>query len=166
MRCPDCGASLSNVPLAGRVGQAMRCGRCGGWWTDGGIVNETTTAELIKWPGKMISGKWLSMGEERCPRDNQVLVKYAGENVPLEVTVKRCNLCGWWWWAGDELYKFKPAQEAKMVYYKMWGNVGEPGSILLPLVTLIILLTGLIIGLLATQVKQQVGVPAYQQRSR
>ncbi|OGD04286.1 hypothetical protein A2989_04570 [Candidatus Amesbacteria bacterium RIFCSPLOWO2_01_FULL_48_25] len=160
MRCPDCGAVLSDTPLMGKVGEAMRCGRCGGWWTNGSVVNEATMMELLKWPGKMIAGKWMVVGEERCPRDRQLLMKYEGESVPFNVSVKRCTKCGWWWWPGDELYRFKPAQEVKKDYFRLWGKMAETGSLLLPLLIIAVILSGLVAGLMLVQIRQQVGVPA------
>jgi len=68
--------------------------------------------------------------------------------------------CGKWWFSGDTLHEFKPAQEAKFNYYRLWGVTTNVTEVFLPLLVLAVMGIGLTAGVKLLQNRQQVGVPA------
>lgn len=82
-----------------------------------------------------------------CPVDGLPLIRYAGESVPASLAVKRCGRCGKWWFPGDSLFEYKPAQEAKIKYFQLWGLVADMRSLLLPIVAIMVLAIGIWVGL-------------------
>ena len=157
MKCPDCGTTLSEQPSnAGVIG---RCFKCGGFWLDAGTANNLTPAELANWRRISVSSAYLSGGSGVCPADGQKLAKYTGEQVPVNIVVKHCDRCGKWWFPGDNLYKFKPALEAKKNYLKLWGLPLTSG-VLLPMALVAFLAGGTAVGVKMVGQRQQTAVSA------
>lgn len=146
MHCPDCGSILSAVQLSA-TDQAYRCFKCGGFWIDSWAVNRLNNQSLSAWRRISAPTELLKKGTGICPQDGLPLKRYAGENVPANILVKRCDRCGKWWFGGDALFDFKPAQEAKVKYFQLWGLAADVGSLLLPIITVIVLAVGVWIGL-------------------
>jgi hypothetical protein len=161
MNCPDCGTKLTEQPaLAGVV---WRCFKCGGFWLDADTANNLTPAELANWRRISVSTTYLSGGKGICPADGTNLEKYAGEQVPAMVVVKRCGRCGRWWFPGDNLFAFKPAAEAKKNYLRLWGLPVRTSAVLLPLALIAVLLGGTIVGVKMVGQQQQTQVTATSQ---
>src|SRR3989344_5432244 len=59
---------------------------------------------------------------------------------------RRCVRCGRWWFPTDSLLRYKPAQEAKVNYYRQWGKAADVGSLALPALVLLIVLAGVATG--------------------
>jgi|SRR3989344_3036430 len=145
MRCPDCGESLSEVNLSS-TDSAYRCLRCGGFWLDSWTVNRLTGEALVTFLPVVPIG-YVKTGNGTCPLDGLPLKKYIGESVPSNILVKRCDRCGKWWFSGNSLFDYKPAQEAKIKYFNLWGIASDVSSLLLPIAVIIVLAVGIWIGL-------------------
>lgn len=164
MHCPDCAKGLLQpIPLGegGETASSFRCNRCGGFWVRADVVNSLSAAKLYRLP-KMANGRKFGGNEEKCPVHGLRMPRYEGDSVPESIDVKRCIVCGWWWFAGDSLYDFKPAQEAKMAYFRYWGGRAGVKGLILPLTALVVLLAGLVVGLYFMSYVQKIGVPAYE----
>lgn len=148
MKCPDCGSRLSEVMVEKKL--THRCFKCGGFWADSETINRMTNQTMLTWRRIKIAENWLSGGSGLCPQDGTRLEKYQGESIPSTMVVKRCIRCGKWWFAGDTLYEFKPVPEVKVNY----------ASMLLPIMTLVILSGGMVVGLQLVKNRQQVQINA------
>lgn len=155
MRCPDCGEALREVSLSG-ADRSYRCFRCGGFWLEGGLVNKLESGQLGRWSVVKVDPVWLGTGTNSCPVDQTRLVNFRGESVPVSLTVKRCERCGRWWFPTDSLFVYKPAQEAKINYFKMWGMTADVATLLLPTLGLVVAILGTVVGVRYLQVKQEV----------
>ncbi|OGC92644.1 hypothetical protein A2899_01250 [Candidatus Amesbacteria bacterium RIFCSPLOWO2_01_FULL_49_25] len=142
MHCPDCGEPLHEFSFVGND-KSWRCFRCGGFWADGWVINRLDSKILQKWKPVEVDPGWLNLGSNVCPVDGTQLVRYTGEIIPDNMTVKRCERCGRWWFPTDSLLRYKPAQEAKVNYYRQWGKAADVGSLALPALVLLIVLAGL-----------------------
>ncbi len=153
MHCPDCGTVLTQIQMSA-TDQGFRCFKCGGFWLDSWAVNRLTSQSLVPW--RRISAPVDSLREGRgmCPLDGLPLKRYTGESVPQQIIVKRCDRCGKWWFGGDSLFEFKPAQEIKIRYFQMWGLPAQVTNILLPVVAVIILALGIYLGMKLARSRQ------------
>ncbi len=161
MHCPDCGEDLREVSLLGGD-RSFRCFKCGGFWVEGAVVNGIDSQLMEKWHMPRQNGEWMGLGLGGCPVDGTGLVVWRSEMVPSNIVVKRCERCGRWWFPSDNLLNFKPAQEAKIDYFKQWGVNINKQTFWLPVAVLIALLAGLIVSLQLVKVREQVAVPAFQ----
>lgn len=152
MKCPDCGGFLVEVSLGG-IDQSFRCFTCGGVFLHGKTANGLPESALNNWNSIAVDPELLKMGENTCPRDNSKLETYAGEGVPEDIIVRRCNQCKWWWFPTDTLFRFKPAQAARQRHMKAMGMAATLAAIALPLMVLTV-----IVG--ATFTRQQVNISA------
>jgi hypothetical protein len=89
-----------------------------------------------------------------------MLAPYSGESIPKSLAVKRCARCGKWWFPGESLFDYKPAAEAKVSYFRLWGLVSDSKSLLLPMMTIVVLIVGAIFGVSQVQRNQYAGVGA------
>lgn len=153
MNCPDCGSKLTDV--ASPAGVIMRCFKCGGFWLDGETANKLKSAELATWRRISVSQTYLSGGKGVCPADGSILTKYDGEQVPINTIVQRCERCGKWWFPGDSMFTFKPAVEAKTMYFRLWGLPFKPTAVMLPLLLVSVLLGGAAVGVSLVQREQR-----------
>lgn len=145
MHCPDCGHLLTPVPLGvnGEANQSYRCYRCGGFWLEGWLANRVSTKTLDKWPQTGIARAWAGNGTDECPTHvGMQLQRFIGESVPADMVVKRCRQCGWFWFPGNTLFSFKPAQEAKTNYYRLWNLPPSTAGLMLPIAALVVLIGG------------------------
>lgn len=165
MHCPDCGSILSPVQLTS-TDPAYRCGKCGGFWVDSWAVNRISGQTLAAWRRISIPVEILQGGTGVCPLDGLPLTRYAGESVPTSLAVKRCGRCGKWWFGGDSLFNYKPAQEAKVKYFQLWGLAADVSSLLLPIVAVIILALGIWMGLNLVQSQQRELIKAVEKITR
>lgn len=148
MHCPDCGHLLTPVPLGlnGEANQSYRCYRCGGFWLDGWLANRVKSRMLDKWPQTGVGRAWAGNGTDECPLHvGTKLERYRGDSVPLDMVVKKCHQCGWWWFPGNTIFEFKPAQEAKINYHRLWNLPASSGGLMLPIAALVVLLAGAVI---------------------
>ncbi len=144
MNCPDCGSKIIEVPTSSR--SVMRCFKCGGFWLDADTANNLTAADMVSWRRISVGTNFLSGGSGTCPADGLLLAKYTGEQVPISVNVLRCVRCGKWWFPGENLFNFKPAVDAKRMYFWLWGLPFNPTTVLLPLFLIATLLGGAFVG--------------------
>lgn len=158
MRCPDCGTRLSEIRVQNKL--AYRCFKCGGFWADSDAVNNLNSGELATWRRISVDPRYFADGSGLCPLDGMKMEKYTGESVPVTMNVKRCVRCGKWWFSGDSLHEYKPAQEAKFNYYRLWGITRNVTEVFLPLMVVFITGVGLGVGLTLLKSRQQVAVPA------
>ncbi len=162
MKCPECKGLLGPMPLGkdNDASASFRCNRCGGFWMRGDVINNMSVVKLGTLP-KMAKGPRMG-GEVNCPVHGLRMPKYEGDSVPGDVDAKRCVVCGWWWFGGNSLFDFKPAQEAKMAYFRYWGSRSQVTGLLLPMAVLVVLLAGLTVTLYLISYQQRIGVPAYE----
>ncbi len=145
MHCPDCGHILTPVPLGlhGEANQSYRCYRCGGFWIEPWLANRVSTKTLDKWPQTGMAQNWAGNGSDECPvHTGTKLQRFIGESVPQDLTIKKCRDCGWFWFPGNSLFSFKPAQEAKVNYYRLWNLPPAVGGLMLPVAVLLVLIGG------------------------
>lgn len=159
MRCPDCGGELVPAELVGGD-KSYRCFRCGGFFADGWVVNAVTNKQLAKWSALRMDEWWLNQGMNACPVDGAQLVRYRGESVPETMVVKKCDRCGRWWFPTDSLLSYKPAQEAKLNYFKLWGMTADVASLVLPALGIVLVLLGTVVGTKLIQQRQGSAVEA------
>jgi phage FluMu protein Com len=159
MRCPDCGNSLTELPMQGHA--VHRCFRCGGFWVDSGTANAVTTDQLTQWRriGSIVP-MWGWGGKEVCPADGMKLIKYSGDIVPPSITVKRCDRCGKWWFPTDSLFAFKAATEARINYFQKWGMMTDARAMLLPVLMVLFMVAGTALGVRLVLQKQQTNIAA------
>lgn len=159
MKCPDCGELLQEMSLMG-ADKSYRCFKCGGFWVDGWVVNRLETRTLQRWSKLDIDPGFLSFGTNVCPVDGSALNRFKGESVPANMVVKRCDRCGRWWFPMDTLLNFKPAQEAKINYFKLWGLTTDVSSMVLPVLGILITLIGTVVGVRLLAMRQQEAIQA------
>ena len=58
------------------------------------------------------------------------------------MVIKKCRQCGWFWFPGNSLFSFKPAQEAKVNYYRLWNLPPSTKGLMLPVAVLLVLVGG------------------------
>ncbi len=155
MRCPDCGTRLTDVSIS-NLDRSFRCFSCGGFWTEPSSVNRISVADLERISPVVSDKSSLKFGTETCPADGTVLERFVGESVPSAILVKRCKVCGYWWWPTDNLLRFKPAQEAKVNYFKHWGIAADLSALTLPVLVMGIMAVGLTVGLYNISQRQQI----------
>lgn len=163
MKCPDCGTNLTNQASA--AGIVVRCFKCGGFWVDAATANNLTAAELANWRRISVSSSYLSGGSGRCPADGLKMEVFKGDQIPINVVVDRCLRCGRWWFPGDNLFRFKPALEAKKNYLRLWGLPANAAAVMLPLLLVAILAGGVYTGVKMVGQRQQTQVAAKVQLS-
>lgn len=161
MKCPDCGSRLSEIMAEGIL--CHRCFKCGGFFAGSNVVNRLTSATVNTWRRIKIDSVWLTGGKGMCPQDGTMLQKYMGDAVPGNIDVKRCIRCGKWWFPGDSLHEFKPAQEAKSLYFRLWGITQDAATLILPIIAGILVVGGLGASLFLVKNEQRVQVSAQQQ---
>lgn len=159
MKCPDCGGQLVPIELVG-ADKSYRCFRCGGFFVDGWVVNAVTNQQLAKWAPLKMDEWWLNQGTNACSVDGAQLVRYQGESVPPNTVIKRCDRCGRWWFPTDSLLSYKPAQEAKLNYFKLWGLTADVASLALPALGIVLVLLGTVVGTKLIQQRQRSAVEA------
>ncbi len=163
MHCPDCGHILTPIPLGlhGEASQSYRCYRCGGFWIEPWLANRVQAKFLDKWPQTGIARAWSGHGSDECPLHvGTKLDRYTGESVPRDLVVKRCRQCRWWWFPANTIFAFKPAQEAKVNYYRLWGLPPDLSGMLLPVAGLIILIAGAAVAVKLVRQQQYVLINA------
>ena len=152
MKCPDCSNRLSDMMIKGNI--VHRCFRCGGFWTDSRTANFLTSRDLIHLRRLSVDPVWLKGGKGVCPLDGTMLTRYRGESVPQNLAVMHCIRCGKWWFPRDGFIDYKPAVEAKLNYFRLWGKDTDLGEIILPMVMVIILTAGAVAGVMLVREKQ------------
>lgn len=163
MKCPGCGSALTGAPLgpAGETNQSFRCLRCGGFFVNGWLVNRLKADDLEKWPGINADQSSLAaLASDECPNDTTKMDPFTGETVPPGVEVKHCAKCGWFWFPTNNLFKFKPAQEAKVAYFKLWGKAADMSALLLPVMAAVVLVFGIGLGVNLIRQQQQTEISA------
>ncbi len=99
----------------------LHCRNCGGTFFDENGINRIEEKSAEKLSQDKVNF-FIADKEKLCPRDATLLEPTsAGENVPPEVTLLRCNTCHGVFVFSDDLLKFKKAQAAKIDYFKLWG---------------------------------------------
>jgi hypothetical protein len=112
------------------------------------------------WRRINISAMLLAHGKGICPQDQSALETYRGESVPPTMTIKRCQRCGKWWFPSDTLFDYKPALEAKVNYFRLWGITSNVFNMVLPVMGVLLLVAGLSVGMVVIGQKSQLETKA------
>lgn len=112
------------------------------------------------WRRISLDPRWLSGGKGVCPLDATMLVDFRGENVPPGIAIKRCVRCGKWWFPSDSLFRYKPAVEAKVNYFRLWGLQTDFSALALPVTAVVVLSLGTWWGVKMVQNRQGVKTEA------
>jgi hypothetical protein len=99
-------------------------------------------------------------GKGVCPADGAKLENYRGDLIPPNITVKKCNRCGKWWFPGDSMFNYKPATEAKINYFQKWGIGVDIRTLLLPTLALLVMISGTFVSVRMVLQKQQANIAA------
>jgi hypothetical protein len=166
MKCPDCAGLLMDVTLTG-IDKSYRCFNCGGVWAIAKTVNGLPAEDQSgQWQRIEVDPERLKTGDNRCPNDQTELEYYKGGLIPAEFKVRQCPVCHWWWWPTDSLFNFKPLQEArKKEKAKVRQLMPMMMAALVPLLSLVLLITGGVVGVRLLGQQQQVKVAAAQRLS-
>ncbi len=159
MKCPDCGGFLSEVSIGG-FDKSFRCFTCGGFWTQSWVVNRMPANAMNQWSPVSVDTAMLSFGTTTCPTDGDKLTRFVGESVPPDVPISRCDKCGWWWFSTDSLFRYKPAQDAKINYFKLWGKTADLAALVLPVLVVTVMIAGLGVGVGLIRDRQQTQISA------
>ncbi len=159
MKCPGCGGPLNEVSIAG-FDRSFRCYTCGGFWTQSWVVNRMSPRSMDRWMPVIVDADLLKMGTMVCPTDLTPLTRFTGESMPTNLPVEKCDKCGWWWWPEDTLFRYKPAQEAKINYFKLWGKAADATALILPVMSVVLLIVGAAIGVGLVKVRQESSINA------
>lgn len=101
-------------------------------------------------------------GDNKCPTDGVNLVGVGSDLVPEDISIKKCNQCGWWWFPESEVFKFVKAMNARREYVKLW-NKSDWLNYAWPALALVVLMSGLV-GAVAVVREQQRGVTQATER--
>jgi len=121
MRCPSCGEEIAKVSILG-FDDSLRCQKCGGVWAANWVVNNLATGKEMRIE-PLLTKTETNEGKSTCPQDGTLLMTPAREAVPEDMVILRCDLCGGWWFPGDEIFKFKQAFRDKQAYLRSWRKV-------------------------------------------
>jgi Zn-finger nucleic acid-binding protein len=98
---------------------SYRCEKCGGVWMANWVVNNLASGKPVQ--VQPLKASVVSrLGGNVCPTDGARLVTPARGTVPEGLVVEKCSQCGWWWFPGDELFKFADAFKTKVAYVRVW----------------------------------------------
>lgn len=159
MKCPDCSQELIETPIT-NIDKSFRCENCGGFWVEPWVVNRVAEGQMRDFPAVKSEVSRFSGKTNKCPVDGFLLYGDSSEQIPPEVVAVKCSHCGWWWFGGDNLQKFKKAYEAKVTYLKWWKGKREVTMLALPAILVLLLVVGLSVGTSILQVSQKPNVSA------
>lgn len=157
MVCPGCGGSLEHESVV-EFDYSYRCSKCGGWWVPNWVVNNIADGRVVaaKEKAGLADGE---IGKNLCPIDKTMLSVPGKGTVPDDLAVQKCSHCGWWWFPGNEIFKFSRAFEVKKSYVKLW-NKNDWMAYAWPALVLVLMLLGVGGGVWLVRQRQQVAVPA------
>lgn len=159
MKCPDCGQNLVETPVT-NIDKSFRCENCGGFWVEGWVVNRVAEGQMREFPEVKPDVSKFTGKTDKCPVDHNPLFGDSSDQIPPEVVAVKCSHCGWWWFGGDNLMKFKKAHEAKASYLKWWKGKKEVTMLALPAVLMLVMVVGLVGGVVSISRRQEAGVTA------
>jgi len=159
MICPDCSQELVETPIT-NIDKSYRCENCGGFWVEPWVVNRVAEGQMRDFPTVKPNIAKYSGKSNKCPMDGSMLYGDSNDQIPPEVVAVKCSHCGWWWFSGDNLAKFKKAYEAKVSYLKWWKGKREVTMLALPAILVMILAVGLSVGMTTLRQQQQTKVAA------
>lgn len=121
MQCPYRDDALGDRSITTPDGLTLRfaqCGSCQSYWIDGFDANYLKSDLFTSGSTK---GSPPSDMTPFCPTCGAALVPAAEESIPRSVTAYRCPQGHGYLFPGNELVKFKHAQEAKLAYHRLWN---------------------------------------------
>lgn len=118
MLCPGCNGELKPVSVLA-LDNSFRCEKCKGFWVANWVVNNLASG---KQPALTVVGVETKVGDgqNKCPTDGTNLISPPRDAVPEGLAAEKCLTCAWWWFPGDELFKFQQAFAAKSEYLRKW----------------------------------------------
>lgn len=157
MRCPSCGVELTKVSILG-FDDSLRCPKCGGVWAANWVVNNLVAGKEMRIDplgAKVDRGD----GKSVCPQDGTLLVMPAREAVPEDMVIEKCEVCGGWWFPGDEIFKFKQAFRARQEYVRNWRK-SDWMAYAWPALVLALMIAGVGGGVWLVRYRQQAAIQA------
>jgi DNA-directed RNA polymerase subunit M/transcription elongation factor TFIIS len=120
MFCPNCNQPLHYVNADQQ--HVLHCGNCGASFFEENAVNRISLATAEKLYSDRQTDE-ISGAEKKCPHDQMVLKLIAeSQAIPENVTLFRCDRCHGVFAYGEDLVKFKNAQNIKVSYFKTWNK--------------------------------------------
>lgn len=119
MKCPNCQNRLTEETYDNQP--VLHCDRCAASFFDQNGINRISE-ESAQQLATEISEPIVLGGQKHCPKDKATLQTYTSESVPPDVTLLTCPLCSGVLAYPDDLVKFKAAQDAKITFFKLWGQ--------------------------------------------
>lgn len=121
MQCPYRDDALSDRSTTTDGGLPLRfaqCASCKSYWIDGFDANYLKS-DLFTSASR--TGSPPSDATPFCPECGAALIPATEESIPRSVTAYRCPRGHGYLFPGNELVKFKEAQEAKLAYHRLWN---------------------------------------------
>lgn len=121
------------------IEKSYRCFTCGGVFLYDRTSNGLPGTAVKKWTSIVANKEIMKHGDNCCPRDGTKLLLGIGEEVPVELGARKCEMCKWWWFPLDTLSKYKPKKSVTIRRTGPWAMAGAIASITLPLMFLTVL---------------------------
>lgn len=121
MQCPyrdDALLERSTTTDTGLSLHYSQCGSCKSYWIDGFDANYLKSDLFTSASSRGSSPLDVT---PFCPECGQALVPATEESIPRSVTAYQCPQGHGYLFPGNELVKFKEAQEAKLAYHRLWN---------------------------------------------
>src|SRR3972149_3046825 len=160
MQCPLADGELSNQSLKNKLGLTVsfaRCPGCHGIWTAAFDANYLDISAV----DEEEAGSSNTTIAPKCPVCITNLVTADGDNIPPGVVAWQCGMGHGYFFPRGQLFKFKKAQEAKIMYFKLWQiPMSSLASVLLASFVLLILSAGIFITYRAVQTGEPLEIRA------
>lgn len=137
MKCPNCTTEMNSTEVKTKVGLSIvidQCPKCGGIWLDRNKLYQIpiSEAEKIENIDKNLLHKSVKINEfPCCPRDSAPLQQFTDHNIPSDIHIQRCDLCGGVWLNKGELLSYK--EEIKNKATKIKSMAGGSDDVPNPL---------------------------------
>lgn len=162
MKCPDCGNTLVKTAVVG-FDESFRCESCGGVWMTGWVINRIAQVSeekfVIERKNAPPAGGGATGGNGTCPTDGSKLFIPGGEELPSQVTIRKCNKCGWWWLPDDQVFELQRAYSLRRDYMQTWNTKPRWQTMVWPAIISLVLTIGLVggVGLVARRQQASIG---------
>lgn len=127
---------------------------------EGWVANKIADSEMNEFDAAKPDVNKFAGKTNVCPTDKSPLFGYTGDDIPEDVVAMKCSHCGWWWFPGNNLQKFKKAYDAKKNYFKLWAKKSKSVMMALPIIMMLFLVVGLGVSVVNISKEQRSAVKA------